>query len=359
MRCAYWLCPLLVACSSSSPPAAQGEEPCGGEDTCPGGYACHDHGEGYRCYPDEDGSAPRAGDGGRVPMRDPNPGPPLGAAGTTAEPGAGPEVDASVDVPLTPAEDAATPVPGDCRAASITFVIDGSGSMCEVFGDTTRWDAVRAALLDVPNGLLRRLESRAELGIVIYDGTTDLVLALGSTGGSPGPACAATYTNQSTMTMDACPRLLEVLPASDNVAAIEAVYPVALPGGSTPTDQVMTAVVERIVRDGAGPAPSHTHAIVLLTDGVPNDICYGGMGGDGLAQRNATVAAVDRGASVAVATHVVNLSPSDVALALFADELAQHGAPSRSGAAAHVPVDASTLRDALDEIAAEVLGCPP
>jgi hypothetical protein len=228
--------------------------------------------------------------------------------------------------------------------------------MCELFGDSTRWDEVKKSLLDADDGVLSRLEPRAEVGVAIYDGTVDVVLSLGATGNTPGPACAASFT-ASSMTGD-CPRLIEVPPGPGSVAEIEAAYPTALSGGSTPTDKALGAVLERIIQNGAGPEPDRTHAVVLITDGLPNDICLGGTGGDGSAQRSAVIASVDRAASFAVTTYVVNLAGTDAALDLFTTEVAQHGAPADPSASAYEPVDPGSLRAALEEIAADVLDCP-
>jgi hypothetical protein len=39
---------------------------------------------------------------------------------------------------------------------TIMFVIDVSGSMCAPFGNSTRWQALRTALLDPMRGLIYR-----------------------------------------------------------------------------------------------------------------------------------------------------------------------------------------------------------
>ena len=287
-------------------------------------------------------------------MRDPSGAQPSGSGQPPAT--MGPAVDAA-DAAPAPGVDASIDqaAGGQCRPASITLVIDGSGSMCQLFGDSSRWLAVRAALVDAQDGLVHRLQSRAEIGIDVFDGSQD-VLLLSSTVGTPSPACAAMYL--STTADIECPRLIEVQPAPDNAAAIEAALPMNEPGGSSPTDKVISTVVERVIQNGLGPTPGRAHAIVLITDGVPSDVCLGGKGGDGSVQRSAVIASVDRAAASGVATYVVNMSPNDVALDLFTTELAQHGAPSDPTAGAYKPADENTLRGALEEIAAEVLGCP-
>ena len=58
----------------------------------------------------------------------------------------------------------------------ILFVVDGSGSMCGPFGGSTRWQALRTALLEPTNGLIYQLQASAVFGMVLYDGTIDLLL---------------------------------------------------------------------------------------------------------------------------------------------------------------------------------------
>lgn len=54
-----------------------------------------------------------------------------------------------------------------CLEAVVLFVIDGSGSMCDVFGSSTRWTAMRSALLAPMVGLIPQLAAEAQFGMMI------------------------------------------------------------------------------------------------------------------------------------------------------------------------------------------------
>ncbi|MDD9947236.1 MAG: hypothetical protein OXU20_39720, partial [Myxococcales bacterium] len=112
--------------------------------------------------------------------------------------------------------------------------------------------------------------------------------------------------------------------------------------------------IQRAGAVGAGP-----EALIMISDGVPNDICFGGAGGDGSAQRAAVIAAIERAALAGVSTHVVGILDTDSALEAFLDEAAQHGAPEDPTAAAYLPGTPADLHAALDAIAAVAAACEP
>jgi hypothetical protein len=230
---------------------------------------------------------------------------------------------------------------------AITFVIDGSGSMCAAFEDTTRWGALRDALLDPSEGLFYRLQDQAQLGVVVYDGNIDITLASSTTAPTPGPACSG-FLSMGTGSID-CPRVFTVNPALDNASTIDSTYPTTLPGGSTPTHAVMSqavdAAIQRTMERG------HAESIVLITDGVPTDICIGGAGGDSTAQQNQVFAHIDRAANSGVSTYVIGLYGDDAVLESFVDTSAQHGTPADPDASAYKPKTRAELRAALDTVA--------
>jgi hypothetical protein len=130
---------------------------------------------------------------------------------------------------------------------TVQLVIDGSGSMEDDFGNTTRWGAVRDALLS-ETGVVQRLESVVEFGMSIYQ-----------TGG-----------------MNSCPILTGPAPTIGNFAAIEAAW-LEEPGGATPTAEAMEAVVASMSGTVAGPDEVYAPQIIILaTDGAPNG-CAGGL----------------------------------------------------------------------------------
>jgi len=139
----------------------------------------------------------------------------------------------------------------DCPSAVVNFtpqiptvvlLIDQSSSMNEDFGDDSRWDAVRDALIE-PGAVIDSLQDRVRFGLALYSSRN------GFSGGE-------------------CPLLTEVAPAVDNLAAIDEVYSDADPIDETPTGDSLVAVTADLVAlDVDGPK-----VIVLATDGEP-DTC--------------------------------------------------------------------------------------
>lgn len=245
-----------------------------------------------------------------------------------------------------------------CLEATVAFVVDGSGSMCETFGASTRWQELRGALLDPTRGLIYRLQGLAKFGLLIYDGSIDLALAGMATGGSPSPACAGGGTFGRTMGTE-CMQVVSVPPAKGNADAIAQAFPTRELGGSTPTDRAMNQAVDQLI---AAQMPGVDLArfpqyVILATDGQPNDICIGGLGGDGMAQQQGVIAAVDRAAAASIKTIVVSLAGGDPALQAHLDEVARHGNPADPAAHTFTPVNPDELVAALTEVLGSALGC--
>jgi hypothetical protein len=132
---------------------------------------------------------------------------------------------------------------------TVQLVIDGSGSMEDDFGNTTRWNAVRDALL-AETGIVQRLDDVVEFGMSIYQT------------GDQG--------------MNSCPALTGPAPAIGNFDAINGAW-LDRPGGATPTAEAMEAVVASM--SGTVNQPDKAFApqiIILATDGAPNG-CAGGV----------------------------------------------------------------------------------
>jgi hypothetical protein len=245
-----------------------------------------------------------------------------------------------------------------CLDATIAFVVDGSGSMCETFGASTRWQELRKALLDPMNGLIYRLQASASFGMTLYDGSIDLNLAGMATGTSPTPMCAGAGTFGRTMAMT-CEQLIDVTPSKDNADAIARMFPMRELGGSTPTDKALNHVVDQLI---AAQTPGldlmmHPQYIILATDGQPNDICVGGAGGDGTAQQQAVIAAVDRAAVAHIRTYVVSLAGGDMALEQHLAVVATHGNPTDATAHTFSPANPDELVQALVQVLGNALGC--
>lgn len=241
-----------------------------------------------------------------------------------------------------------------CLDAVVLFVVDGSGSMCEVFGTATRWTGLRSALLDPMAGVIPRLETEAQFGLMIYDGSIDLTAAQNATMASPNPTCAGLGGRGS---ME-CPRYSRVAPMFSNAKAINAAFPEREPGGSTPTHKAMNDAVAQMMMSAAGKDPaSNPHVIILATDGQPNDICTGGAGGDGSAQKAEVIAATDRAAAAGIRTFVISLAGTDMGLEAHLAEVAKHGDPLNPAAHTFSPMTPEDLQMSLRMVLGSALGC--
>lgn len=198
---------------------------------------------------------------------------PLGAGGAAARGfGSGPENLAGLGAPTNASLPAANRGSDVCASAlvnavrsmpTIMFVIDGSGSMCAPFGNSTRWQALRTALLDPMKGLIYRLQSSVSFGATLFDGTIDFTLALTQPAGGGGNSnqnsgCALNYAGMKDMGM--CPQLVEVLPPRlNNAMAVDRgaaagikTWVVSLAGG----DAMLQAHLDEVAKHGDPTNPS-------------------------------------------------------------------------------------------------------
>ncbi len=129
----------------------------------------------------------------------------------------------------------------------VQLLIDFSGSMNQDFGNDTRVDAVREALLDADDGVVARLEGEVSFGATLYT----------SFDGDDNPPC---------------PRVATVDPALNNYQnindQIRDLLDVDELGEDTPTGEAIDAVAAGFPNLGANQKP----IIVLATDGDP-DTC--------------------------------------------------------------------------------------
>lgn len=253
----------------------------------------------------------------------------------------------------------------------VVFVIDGSGSMCAPYGSGgTRWQALRGALLEPSMGLIYRLQDQVKFGSLLYDGTVDLALALIGGGGGPigpggpgggnaqNPQCAlAAAMNKMT---GMCPQLLYTPAEINNAMAIDMAYPMLELGGSTPTDramkQVMDSLIPMVGTQGPDDKTPSEIFVILATDGAPNDICVGGVGGDGAPQRAGVIAEVQRGAEEGITTWVISLA-DDPTLQAHLDEVARAGAPMDPAAHTFSPSSPDELVQTLAQLLGGAVGC--
>lgn len=150
---------------------------------------------------------------------------------------------------------------------TILFVVDRSGSMTSNFGSTSRWNAVYGALMDPNIGVIPQLNSNIRFGLALFSSNN------GNAGGT-------------------CPVLDTVAPATNNAAAIDAVYAAASPAGDTPTGTALVGATA-VIGNATGP-----RFLILATDGMP-DTCEipnpDGLPAAQAAAVDATTAAFDAG----------------------------------------------------------------
>ena len=188
-----------------------------------------------------------------------------GSGGTmaTSDAGAdGPDAgDSGEPMTMDPNDCVSMAVSASRATPTVMLVVDGSSSMVDdpdtgmpAFYPpgqmtTTRWSAVRNALVDATMGVVPQLQSVVKFGLAVF-GTGDIFA-----GGQ-------------------CPLPLGVVaPALDNLPAVMGGIGNVPPGTFTPTGLALNAVVD-MLPDGQSSDPDvlpESPIIVLATDGNPND----------------------------------------------------------------------------------------
>lgn len=194
---------------------------------------------------------------------------------------------------------------------TVWLVLDGSGSMKEEFGGQTRWEALRAALMD-PGGVVESLQHSVRFGMVLYSGNE-------MDDGAPATG--------------ECFQLVTVEPALDNYATLLAQYPTQELGGWTPTDRALDSVVTNLAvtnQDVLDATPGPVY-VVLATDGAPNDHCSGDQDRNGGRSQFDPVTAqkvldvVGRGVQMGMQMFVISLAGDDDELATHLEQVASLG----------------------------------
>lgn len=234
----------------------------------------------------------------------------------------------------------------DVRAARVTptiwLVVDGSGSMDEAFGASTRWIALREALMEASTGVVPVLQAAVVWGMVMYDGPIDIGSFIpGLFGGGAG-------TGGGT-----CPRLVVVEPMLNNFPNIDPAYPAAPLGGSTPTHKALEAVVTRLQNQPQTldmPEVGPTY-VVLATDGQPNDFCGGTAAAD---PAGAVLAATQTIAATGTPLFVISLAGGDAALQAHLEQVAMAGG---TGKPPFTPMSKDELVQTFQDIIGGAVGC--
>ena len=321
---------LVAACGSKvhqgpcdvSPPDPACDLTCdptpGAPDTCPAGFHCmpdgtcnadctpggNECGDGATCTPDGT-CVPSNGDG------------PIG-----------PDADCP-DVTLT-----TMPV-----TPTVELVLDQSGSMDDPYGGTTRWLAMRSALINPTTGVVANLADRVIFGVTLYSG-----VSMDQGGIQVG--------------IPPCPRLTTRPRVINNFPAIQNLLQNSSPIEDTPTAQTLDAVRADFA---ANPPMAGSPAIVVLaTDGLP-DTCENADPRNQTEQNQAnaiTVTAAQAVFSAGIKLFYLQVGP-DVTLA-HAQQMANAGAgqdPMTGTAPYYVANNPTELTDAFNAIIGGVVGC--
>ena len=280
------------------------------------------------------------GSGGMGGKASSDTGPAAGDVGNRSAADGGIAMDAGkpIDYSLCRAElNPTTQAPG---TPTIWLVLDGSGSMIEMLGDISRWQAMSDALMSPATGVVKALEGSVKWGMVMYDGASPAGIGTPLTdGGTP---------IFSTPPATTCPRVFTVEPKLNNHADIQAIYPPDPLGGSTPTDRALTVVRARLPATLAGPT-----VVVLATDGAPNDLCSTDIPLPDV--RPDVIKEVQKLAMRGVKTYVISLAGDDQSLTEHLTQVAQAGA---TGKPPFLPRDSAQLLTVVKTIAtAEVASC--
>ena len=208
----------------------------------------------------------------------------------------------------------------------VLLLIDQSGSMTSNFNSMTRWNAVKAALVDPTNGIVFKLQSKVKFGVTMYT----------SHGGSAGGTCPILTPAD----------LAQKPPVLNNAQAVASLLNASKPDGDTPTgESIMEA-------GGDGP-----RVILLATDGEP-DSCAIPNPSNNTQQQQTNKLAVDAAkAAYQQGIGTIILSVGSNVGAAHLQDMANAGAGVDSGAKYYVGSDPATLASSFDTIIRGVRTC--
>ena len=298
---------LVAACSSQGPLEATGlpEPSCTTDAECQAGSYCAGGACVQNCVPNDGscGAGKQCAANGRCVD--------VGTGGTAGTSGSG----GTSGTPFIPIPDGGTPdvmmedvdacaetsVELSSETPNVLLLVDRSGSMAKPLeADTSRWVALRSALIDPTAGLVPSVQASVNLGLALYTGPDGNPLHVGSEESATEPDPDYTVT-------DVCPYLVQVPIAPNNGAAIQTAYlPASIREGSmgqTPTGESLEAALPALT--GLDPAlyPGRK-VIVLATDGEP-DLCEDGTDEEG--GRDRSIAAVQAALTAGVTTFVISV----------------------------------------------------
>lgn len=292
-------------CDDPNAPAAcdQACDPSpGAAQTCPSGFYCSEDG---RCDAECTPTGGQCGDG------------------YVCTPNGRCEADGSMPDPMGP--DASCPAVNFTAKAvtpSIQLLIDRSGSMGDPIGNTSRYNAIRNALVDSTNGVITKLQAKAYFGASLY--STD----------SP------------------CPKLYSVGRAMNNRDAIATLINNQSPNGNTPTGPSIDQVVAGFA---ANPPPAGSPPIIVLaTDGLPNECNSNDTNAGQTKSINAAKAAYAAGIRLFILAVGNGIADNHLQAMANAGAGVQAGMPNAPYYVSNTPQD---LTNAFNQIIGGVLSC--
>ncbi len=129
----------------------------------------------------------------------------------------------------------------ESQTPTVILLIDHSSSMESNFGNGSRWDVVRNALL-ADDGIIKELEKEIRFGIQLYTSRN------GRENGNE------------------CPLLNGIDPTLNSYDSINSFYRGEEPIDDTPTGESIAAVADIITKNNS----NYSKVIILATDGEPN-----------------------------------------------------------------------------------------
>lgn len=212
----------------------------------------------------------------------------------------------------------------------VILLLDGSSSMTQEYGDMTKWAAMRQALVDPDDGVVKTMESLIEFALVVYAGE---------------------YRNGG----GECPVPGDVIPhALNNYDAIDSALPAESPGRRTPTGAALDAVCRAL--PGISDEGTRPQYVVLATDGQPNS-CEGAFNMN-QPDYQSVIDAANRCCDNGVTLYVVSLASATGEFQAHLQEVADIGMCNQDDSATvYSPQSPQQLSDDLGELIGGALNC--
>jgi hypothetical protein len=220
-------------------------------------------------------------------------------------------------------------------APQVILLLDGSSSMNEDYGNSTKWAAMREAIANPNNGVAKTMQEQIAFALVIFAGQ---------------------YLNGG----GSCPIPGEVVPHNlNNYDAIASALPQESPGERTPTGEALDAVCQAL--PGVSENGSLSQYVILATDGEPNSCSGGGRGTGGgtTTAYQSVIDAANRCCAAGVTIYVVSLAPDATSdFQAHLQQVADIGVCNRGGTATvYNPQDPDQLSSDLGNLVGGALTC--